>query len=160
MRHYGIVLFTAVLLLSSSGNAWASLKLCNQTDETVFVAIAHPDEAGDWVAQGWWSIDPRSCRTVASGTPRHRFYYVHAFTETLSSTWSEGADMRSFCTTNQTFEMQEHTRCNLDDRRRREFFRDRRDRNTAPVESDRTRRADQNIRDRAGLQPRGLDGHQ
>jgi uncharacterized membrane protein len=54
----------AVLLAAP---AEAGFQLCNKTKDGASVAIGYLDGAKGWTAQGWWSIAPGDCQTLAEG---------------------------------------------------------------------------------------------
>jgi len=124
MKHFVAALFAFTILIGASGTAWAGLEICNQTDEIVFTSVAQ--ELGDeMVVRGWWEIAPQSCRTVVGDTSSNRYYYVHAFTATLSAFWTMNSDSRLFCTLNEPFEFRGFVPCTEREagQRIRRFFR-------------------------------------
>ncbi len=124
MKHFVAAIFSATILAGASGTAWAEFDICNQTDEIVYASMAQ-ELGGDVVVRGWWKIAPQSCRTVVSNTSSNRYYYVHAFTTTLSATWTMGTDTRMFCTLNTPYEFRGFVPCTnrAAGQRIRQFFR-------------------------------------
>ena len=60
-------LAAALLLMMSTGNARADLKLCNRMSYVVEAAIGIDDKAAT-ATRGWFRIDPAACRVVVQGT--------------------------------------------------------------------------------------------
>lgn len=89
-----------VALLASSTTADAFYKICNKSDQTVYVAIGY-EENDDWIAEGWWELGRGDCRNIINGNLSNRYYYIRA----------EGREGRVwsgdyyFCTTPEAFKL-------------------------------------------------------
>ncbi|RCK99989.1 MAG: hypothetical protein JSC189_001339 [Candidatus Tokpelaia sp. JSC189] len=57
--------------------ALADFRVCNATQRTVGVAVGYRT-ASSWISEGWWQIDPTSCKTLIEGPLSSRFYYLYA----------------------------------------------------------------------------------
>ncbi len=66
--------------------AKADLKLCNNTEGRVGVAIGYKDRQG-WVTEGWWTADPKKCLKMLDGPLIARYYYVFAVDYLKGGSW-------------------------------------------------------------------------
>lgn len=57
--------------------AHADFRVCNGTQSLIGVAIGYRDAEG-WISEGWWQIQPTTCRSVVEGDLKSRFYYLYA----------------------------------------------------------------------------------
>jgi len=58
--------------------AAASFKVCNQSGESVSVAVAYHDaDSGSWVSRGWWNIGDGECKTPIGGDLKNQYYYLY-----------------------------------------------------------------------------------
>lgn len=64
----------ATLLSGVAAPAWAGLEICNDTAAPHEVAVGYKHN-GDWVSQGWWTLDPATCATPIESDLKYRFYY-------------------------------------------------------------------------------------
>jgi uncharacterized membrane protein len=77
----------AVLALGfTSISARADLKLCNNTESRVGVAIGYKDKKG-WASEGWWTAEPKKCLTLLKGGLISRYYYVFAVDYQKGGSW-------------------------------------------------------------------------
>ena len=67
----------AVFVLFTGGKAEAGMRLCNNSNETIYTAIGFQYQ-DDWFAEGWWEIFPGNCTYVIEGPLDGRYYYVRA----------------------------------------------------------------------------------
>jgi uncharacterized membrane protein len=88
----------ALLTLGAAPVA-ADLKLCNNTDSRVGVALGYKDLQG-WASEGWWNIEPNACETLLQGPLIARYYYVFAVDYDKGGSWSGDAIM---CTRDRLF---------------------------------------------------------
>lgn len=79
--------------------AQADLKLCNNTQSRVGVALGYKDTKG-WASEGWWNIGPETCETLLKGDLIARYYYVYAVDYDAGGSWGGNADM---CTRDKLF---------------------------------------------------------
>ncbi|KAA0972727.1 DUF1036 domain-containing protein [Aureimonas fodinaquatilis] len=63
--------------LGATTAAKADFRVCNATQSLVGVAIGHRTEEG-WVSEGWWRIQPTTCRSIVEGDLKSRYYYLYA----------------------------------------------------------------------------------
>jgi uncharacterized membrane protein len=76
------LLGVSLLLCVGTVPAKADLKLCNNTDSKVGIAIGYKDKEG-WASEGWWTAEPKAnapknCLTLLKGNLISRYYYVYA----------------------------------------------------------------------------------
>jgi len=103
MRH---ALTGLLVFLLTSGQAHAFFKICNKSNEEVYVAIGyHEDE--QWLAEGWWSVPPADCRNIINGSLTKRYYYIRG-EGVNGKVWS---GEYSFCTTNEKFTLADSPDC-------------------------------------------------
>lgn len=76
-----------------------SLRVCNETANTVSVALGYKAERG-WQSEGWWVADPGDCKTVYNGRLDARYYYLYAADDISGGAW-EGKFF--LCTRDETF---------------------------------------------------------
>ena len=90
----------AFLLLSGmSLEARADLKLCNNTDSRVGVALGYKDKEG-WATEGWWTVEPQKCLPLLKGNLIARYYYVFAVDYDKGGSWGGKSVM---CTRDKVF---------------------------------------------------------
>lgn len=75
------------------------LRVCNETANTVSVALGYKAERG-WQSEGWWVADPGACKTVYNGRLDARYYYLYAADDVGGGAW-EGKFF--LCTRDETF---------------------------------------------------------
>ncbi len=76
----------AAVLMFDTRPATADFKLCNNTGSRVGVALGYND-ARSWVSEGWWNINPNSCKTLLKGDLIARYYYIYAVDYDHAGTW-------------------------------------------------------------------------
>lgn len=72
--------------------ARADLRVCNETDVLVGVAIGYRAEAG-WITEGWWHIDGGACKTMIEGPLQSRYYYLYAEDAQRGGRWTGDINM-------------------------------------------------------------------
>jgi uncharacterized membrane protein len=98
----------AVLLLANFASpAKADLKLCNNTDSLVNVAIGYKDKEG-WATEGWWTAEPQKCLNLLKGTLPARYYYVLAVDRSKGGAWGGKSMM---CVRNKIFTIRGFDKC-------------------------------------------------
>jgi uncharacterized membrane protein len=104
-----LTVVTAVALgaLFAAAPAEASYKICNKTKTAVDAAFGYKKD-GDWVAEGWWHIEPGKCKTVFGGDLESQKYYFYADTADGDGQW--GGDY-TFCTLEKEFKIAGDTNC-------------------------------------------------
>ncbi|WP_342640798.1 DUF1036 domain-containing protein [Rhodoligotrophos ferricapiens] len=116
LRLIGSALFS--LYLFGATPAHADLKVCNDTDSRVGVALGYKDTKG-WVSEGWWNIGPRSCETLLKGDLIARYYYVYAVDYDRGGSWAGKAIM---CTRDKLFTIRGLESCEERGYQRTGFF--------------------------------------
>jgi uncharacterized membrane protein len=87
MSRVGAVLAATLLgLCMSASSAKADLKLCNNTDSRVGVAVGYKDKKG-WASEGWWMAQPNKCLKLLDGALISRYYYVFAIDYAKGGVW-------------------------------------------------------------------------
>ena len=94
-------------LLNMGSSASADLKLCNNTDSRVGVAIGYRDLKG-WASEGWWNVSPHSCESLITGDLTSRYYYVYALDYDKGGNWGGSAVL---CTRDQLFTVRGIKQC-------------------------------------------------
>ena len=88
-----------VFLCGMSLAAVADLKLCNNTDSRVGVALGYKDKDG-WATEGWWTVEPQKCLPLLKGNLIARYYYVFAVDYDKGGSWGGKSMM---CTRDKVF---------------------------------------------------------
>ena len=113
---------TSALLLGAvifaASPAKADLKLCNNTDSRVGVALGYRDQKG-WASEGWWNIGPNSCETLLKGALIARYYYVYAVDYDKGGSWGGKAVM---CIRDRLFTIRGIENCKERDYQKASFF--------------------------------------
>ncbi len=81
-----------MLGLAGATPAKADLKLCNNTESRVGVAIGYKNKDG-WASEGWWTAEPNKCLTLLKGALIARYYYVYAVDYDKGGSWGGKAMM-------------------------------------------------------------------
>lgn len=99
----------AILLFCTLGaeRAAADLKLCNNTDSRVGVALGYNDTKR-WVSEGWWNVKPNACATLLKGDLIARYYYIYAVDYDDAGSWGGKSIL---CTQDKLFVIQGHHNC-------------------------------------------------
>ncbi len=92
-------LLAVAALGSGSVDARADLKLCNNTDSRVGVAVGYRDNQG-WASEGWWNVGPHSCESLLKNKLTSRYYYIYAIDYDKGGAWGGNAMM---CTRDKLF---------------------------------------------------------
>lgn len=79
--------------------AYADLRICNQTQSTISIALGYRAESG-WQSEGWWVAGPEACATVYQGDLRSRYYYLYAVDDIAGGAWDGSVFM---CTQDLSF---------------------------------------------------------
>lgn len=82
----------ALALLLTALPARAEFAVCNKTSHETKAALGYFDGSA-WASEGWWSIPPKSCRTLLEGPLDARYYYLYA-TDGGTGSWDGKS---SFC---------------------------------------------------------------
>ena len=90
---------TLVFLCGMSLEAMADLKLCNNTDSRVGVALGYKDKDG-WATEGWWTVEPQKCLPLLKGNLISRYYYAFAVDYDKGGSWGGKSMM---CTRDKVF---------------------------------------------------------
>ena len=98
---------TTMLLVASSLNAAADLRVCNKTNSTVGLAIGY-ELKGEWISEGWWNLDPEKCETVLKGLLVKTRYLIHAIDYDKGGQWNGDSFM---CTQDLEFKIKGTQEC-------------------------------------------------
>jgi uncharacterized membrane protein len=60
--------------------ARADLRMCNNTNNRVSVALGYTD-GQNWVSEGWWNLKSLDCVTLLRGALAAEYYYLYAMDE-------------------------------------------------------------------------------
>ncbi len=93
------LILIAVACGMMSTAAKADLKLCNNTQSRVGVALGYKDQEG-WASEGWWNIGPNACETLLKGPLIARYYYIFSVDYDKGGSWGGKAMM---CTRDKLF---------------------------------------------------------
>jgi len=83
----------------SSLPGFADLRVCNQTKNSISIALGYRAERG-WQSEGWWVAGPNNCATVYQGDLSARFYYLFAADDISGGAWEGKVFM---CSRDQAF---------------------------------------------------------
>jgi len=98
LRRPGAAVALAATLLSplalalSATAARADFRVCNATQSLVGVAIGYRAKSG-WVTEGWWHVDPSTCKTLLEGPLSSRYYYLYAEDAERGGRWDGPVNM-------------------------------------------------------------------
>lgn len=77
-----VLLLTIVIWGLLSPPAKAALRFCNNTQNLIEASLGYHDSK-DWVAEGWWRIEPNQCTRVGhfkTHKPLPKVFYYYALT--------------------------------------------------------------------------------
>jgi uncharacterized membrane protein len=80
------------LLAGTAAPALADFRVCNATQGLVGVAIGYRARTG-WVSEGWWHVEPSSCKTLIEGALSSRYYYLFAEDAERGGRWEGPVNM-------------------------------------------------------------------
>lgn len=118
LRKIALAAGVLVMMGMTSLPAHADLKLCNNTESRVGVALGYKDKQG-WVTEGWWTVDPQKCVTFLKGPLIARFYYVYAIDYDKGGSWGGNSMM---CTRDKVFTIRGIEDCEARGYRKTGFF--------------------------------------
>ncbi len=98
----GIAVLAVLALVLTAQPAAAQLKVCNQSNETISLAVAYYDVGqpqGQLTSRGWYVANPGECPTVVGGPLRVRYYYLRG-NGTTGTTWGSAVPL---CTAGDRF---------------------------------------------------------
>ena len=101
-----VALFTLGAALLAAQAARADLRMCNNTNNRVSVALAYTEGQG-WVSEGWWNLKSLDCVTLLRGALAAQYYYLYAMDE-RGGEWKGKAFM---CTSDREFKIQGRQDC-------------------------------------------------
>jgi uncharacterized membrane protein len=97
--------------------AFADLRMCNNTNNRVSVAIGYTD-GQNWVSEGWWNLKSLDCVTLLRGALAAEFYYLYAMDE-RGGEWKGKVFM---CTSDREFKIDGRQDCFVRGYNRTGFF--------------------------------------
>lgn len=65
----------------------ADLRICNQTQNTIQVALGYVAVDKTWMTEGWWNIRANRCVTLLKGSLKARYYYIYAEDTVTGGGW-------------------------------------------------------------------------
>jgi uncharacterized membrane protein len=86
--------------------AAADLRMCNNTQNRVSVALAYTD-GQNWISEGWWNLKSLDCATLLRGVLAAQYYYLYAMDE-RGGEWKGKAFM---CTSDREFKVEGRQDC-------------------------------------------------
>jgi uncharacterized membrane protein len=103
--------------LCAAAPARADLRMCNNTNNRVSVAIGYTD-GQNWVSEGWWNLKSLDCVTLLRGALAAEFYYLYAMDE-RGGEWKGKVFM---CTSDREFKIDGRQDCFVRGYNRTGFF--------------------------------------
>lgn len=103
----GLLLAAAICVMWWPGPARADLKICNNTQSRVGVALGYKDTKG-WASEGWWNINPQACETLLEGDLIARYYYIYAVDYDKGGAWGGNSFL---CTRDKLFTIRDFKNC-------------------------------------------------
>ena len=103
--------------LCAAAPARADLRMCNNTNNRVSVALAYTDGQG-WVSEGWWNLKSLDCVTLLRGALAAQYYYLYAMDE-RGGEWKGKVFM---CTSDREFKIEGRQDCFVRGYNRTGFF--------------------------------------
>jgi uncharacterized membrane protein len=106
MRQLSLIIMGVIMWGFAALPASADLKLCNDTNSNIGVALGYGDVKGNtknWRSEGWWNLGPKACDTLLEGVLIARYYYVHAVDYDRGGFWGGKAEL---CTRDKLFTIQ------------------------------------------------------
>ena len=89
----------AAASLAAMSSANAGIVFCNQFAQTVFVAIAYPQDGGSWMSRGWLEVATGECDAFDTAIRVKTFYfrgmtdpYRNAAHQRVTEVWGKGRD--------------------------------------------------------------------
>ena len=92
IRSFAGLLGASMLMALAVTPAKADLRLCNNTESRVGVAIGYKNQEG-WATEGWWTVDARvagtdaKCKTLLKNPLIAQFYYIYAIDYDKGGSW-------------------------------------------------------------------------
>ena len=94
-------------LIASAVPARADLRVCNQSSNSVSIALGYRAERG-WQSEGWWVANTGQCAIVVQGDLNSRFYYLYVADDIGGGAWDGDNFM---CTRDETFTIFDTENC-------------------------------------------------
>jgi uncharacterized membrane protein len=91
------LLFAALAVTTAP--ARADLRVCNQSSNTVSIALGYRADRG-WQSEGWWVAPSGDCAIVVQGELNSRFYYLYIADDIGGGAWDGDNFM---CTRDESF---------------------------------------------------------
>lgn len=101
-----VALGLIVLTLMLAAPAEARFSVCNRSAHATSVALGHFNGT-DWMSEGWWTIQPKTCANLLRAPLDARYYYLYA-TDGAAGTWDGG---KAFCTATHKFSIVGRAHC-------------------------------------------------
>jgi uncharacterized membrane protein len=112
-----LALSALVAALCVASPASADLRMCNNTNNRVSVALGYTD-GQNWVSEGWWNLKSLDCVTLLRGALAAEYYYLYAMDE-RGGEWKGKVFM---CTSDREFKIDGRQDCFVRGFNRTGFF--------------------------------------
>jgi len=74
-------LIDALIEEANADEAKLGFFYCNKTDNSVWSAVAEPEDEDSYRSRGWWKLEPGDCAKIIKGELEHDHYYIYGATE-------------------------------------------------------------------------------
>jgi uncharacterized membrane protein len=102
-----VLLVSLPMLVALAAPAQAKFAVCNKTEHTLAIAIGFM-RGGEWVSEGWWRVEPKTCTDVLRGALQARYYYLRGVHLGVDGAWDGN---RRFCVKAQNFSIKGRDNC-------------------------------------------------
>jgi uncharacterized membrane protein len=117
-----LVRFCAAFLTISwfllCGTALANMRYCNKSAMPIATAVTYLDNSDRWVTEGWWTIWPGDCASVAPIYNR----YIAVRAQVPGNVFAWTGKTKKYCVTNRAFRRYTQDECGSDFKDFAEFF--------------------------------------
>lgn len=95
------------LSFATASPAQADLRICNETQSRIGLAIGYHDGQG-WLTEGWFNLRSNTCETVIRGQLSAKYYYVYGVDYDRGGDWGGKSFM---CTRDREFTIRGSDNC-------------------------------------------------
>jgi uncharacterized membrane protein len=89
MRRLAAIIPLLAIFLLGTSPARAGLGICNQTSQTLWVAVGFYNVGtSEWASTGWWKTDPTKCVAPVDGALNSTYYFYYAANQNYDLVWS------------------------------------------------------------------------
>lgn len=112
------MLFSGLEIFSPSKAEAVDVNVNNQIGKKLAVAVVYFDEnVGEWLCQGWWTVQPNSFKSISF--PRHNKSNIYVHMHNASRSWGSG---RAWTVTSNAFKYVIKNGCPAGNNRRKVAF--------------------------------------